>query len=635
MKKLGILLLSLVLLVSALAGLSVTGAFAEEPSSSFGLREDLKVDTEIVLTETPTVIGTVDTENFVLLAEMSAFRVVDANYYTAADGTKVDSNEKLASHPVAGATDQVFGETASDTADTTVKATGYYVFELKATQAGKAGLKLLMCKAPDDKRFVYFTLVEVGADGTDKIVGFSDKVGLGAGNTYAKASGFEVYDGNFYVDNVKVNFYAYDGAVLKAKAPVEGLFKASLDKLTEQEYTLQMSIDCRTKTDGTTPSEVEKSYMRVRSLRKANKNVDVANIITDENNTHLTVVFTLEGSPYTNTSTNANHLLSDSALNKLWVQRGSEAIRSHIWFNGQSTIDETTDAKRSADIHQRSGQFDFMQLIEAADTPYQPGDTFVLKKGMPFAAGYGIAAGIDTGSPSEYVGALTGDVLGRDVTIQMTDSGKWVEIVSLTGVSFDQESQTIGINKTVAIVPTFQPENAFNKAFTAVSSDPSVVSVEGETMKGLKEGTAQITITTEDGGFTAVLNVTVSDAVKSIELKNKDSIKTQYEYNQDLDITGMTLTVTYESGKTEDVPVTADMISGYNKLSAGEQTVTVTYEGKRASFNVTVAAQPGGGDKEPGKEGGCGSSVAAVSVVGAMVLLGGAAAAMRKRRSDR
>ncbi len=64
--------------------------------------------------------------------------------------------------------------------------------------------------------------------------------------------------------------------------------------------------------------------------------------------------------------------------------------------------------------------------------------------------------------------------------------------------------------------------------------------------------------------------------------------KTTYDYNTDLDVSGGKVTVTYEGGATEEVDMTADMVTGFDKLVTGTQTLTVTYAGKTTTYDVTV-----------------------------------------------
>lgn len=67
-------------------------------------------------------------------------------------------------------------------------------------------------------------------------------------------------------------------------------------------------------------------------------------------------------------------------------------------------------------------------------------------------------------------------------------------------------------------------------------------------------------------------------------------IKTTYTEGESLDLTGGKITVTYDDGETEDVPMTSSEVSvtGYDKDSIGTQELIVTYKGKIAKFEVTV-----------------------------------------------
>ena len=67
----------------------------------------------------------------------------------------------------------------------------------------------------------------------------------------------------------------------------------------------------------------------------------------------------------------------------------------------------------------------------------------------------------------------------------------------------------------------------------------------------------------------------------------KTPAKTVYEIGEALDTTGLTLTATYSDGSAETITI-GFTISGFDSSTAGEKTVTVTYEGKSASFKVTV-----------------------------------------------
>lgn len=105
-----------------------------------------------------------------------------------------------------------------------------------------------------------------------------------------------------------------------------------------------------------------------------------------------------------------------------------------------------------------------------------------------------------------------------------------------------------------------------------------------------KAGQQTITVTYGDKTATFVITV-LAKVVTRIEIAAKPT-KLVYDYNTDLDITGGKVKVVFNNGETETINMTADMISGYDKTKAGKQTITVTYAGKTATFDVTVNAKP-------------------------------------------
>ncbi|MDR1073867.1 MAG: bacterial Ig-like domain-containing protein [Treponema sp.] len=64
--------------------------------------------------------------------------------------------------------------------------------------------------------------------------------------------------------------------------------------------------------------------------------------------------------------------------------------------------------------------------------------------------------------------------------------------------------------------------------------------------------------------------------------------KTVYVKGEALDLSGLVVTGTYTDGTTRTESVTLSNVSGYNAATAGVQTLTVTMDGKTATFTVTV-----------------------------------------------
>lgn len=83
--------------------------------------------------------------------------------------------------------------------------------------------------------------------------------------------------------------------------------------------------------------------------------------------------------------------------------------------------------------------------------------------------------------------------------------------VPVTGVSVSPTTMTLtSIGETQKLTTTITPDNASNKGVSYLSSNTSVATVGADgTVRAVSEGTATITVTTDDGGKTATCTVTV------------------------------------------------------------------------------------------------------------------------------
>ena len=124
-------------------------------------------------------------------------------------------------------------------------------------------------------------------------------------------------------------------------------------------------------------------------------------------------------------------------------------------------------------------------------------------------------------------------------------------------------------------------------------SAPTTISVTQSMISGYdktKVGAQTVTITytdSENKVHKQTFGVTVKDAIKTITLEN-NNFKTNYKYGENLNLSGLSLKVTKESGATTTVPITSGMISGYNPNKLGNQTLTINYEGKQFTTVVNV-----------------------------------------------
>ncbi len=108
---------------------------------------------------------------------------------------------------------------------------------------------------------------------------------------------------------------------------------------------------------------------------------------------------------------------------------------------------------------------------------------------------------------------------GFTATCKITVNPKEVKV---TGVTISAKDVTLIVGGTKKLSCTVSPSDATNKAVTWSSSNTGVATVSSDgTVTAKKKGTATITVTTKDGGFTAKMTITVKDAATSIPPSSK------------------------------------------------------------------------------------------------------------------
>ncbi|NLM28067.1 MAG: hypothetical protein GX211_07815 [Clostridiaceae bacterium] len=169
--------------------------------------------------------------------------------------------------------------------------------------------------------------------------------------------------------------------------------------------------------------------------------------------------------------------------------------------------------------------------------------------------------------------------------------------IPVTGVSLDKTTLTLSeIGQSKTLTATVEPADATNKNVTWSTSNPSVAVVDNGVVTAVGEGTAVITVTTEDGGFTADCTVTVTIdttvPVEGVSLDKTSLYLTKIGQSAQLTATvepanATNKNVTWSSSNT-DVAVVEDGV--VTAVGNGEAIITVTTEdgGKTATCTVTV-----------------------------------------------
>ena len=192
------------------------------------------------------------------------------------------------------------------------------------------------------------------------------------------------------------------------------------------------------------------------------------------------------------------------------------------------------------------------------------------------------------------------------IKITTVDGGKTAECrvtvkakaVSVTSVKLNKSTLTLTEGDSEKLTATVYPDNASNKNVTWTSSNTSVATVSGGTVRAMKSGTATIKVTTTDGGKTAECQVTVKAKVISVESVslNKSTLTLTEGDSETLTATvypddATNKNVMWTSSNTSVATVSDGMVKA---MKSGTATIKVTTSdgGKTSECQVTVKAKP-------------------------------------------
>lgn len=145
----------------------------------------------------------------------------------------------------------------------------------------------------------------------------------------------------------------------------------------------------------------------------------------------------------------------------------------------------------------------------------------------------------------------------------------------------------------VTVTFSVTPENA---TLTLKDGETQVAPTEGTTYQLLKGHAYTYTAETTEEGYepasgtvTPNENSTQTVALKKVQsITLKGSYKTEYEQRDELDTSGLTVTVTYTDGTTRDI-TEGFTVTGFDSTNAMEsQTLTVTYRGATAPYTIKI-----------------------------------------------
>ena len=162
----------------------------------------------------------------------------------------------------------------------------------------------------------------------------------------------------------------------------------------------------------------------------------------------------------------------------------------------------------------------------------------------------------------------------------------------VTGVSISKSSLTLYTGQTETLSAQVKPEDATDTRLTWSSSDKTVATVANGLVTALKAGSTQIRVTSFEGGFQAVCNLTVKQHVTGLDLS---ASTLTINLGQTVTMTATVLpsdasdkSVTWASSNSDIVSVTQNGSVTANAMGEAEITATSNDGGFSKTCKVTV-----------------------------------------------
>jgi hypothetical protein len=184
-----------------------------------------------------------------------------------------------------------------------------------------------------------------------------------------------------------------------------------------------------------------------------------------------------------------------------------------------------------------------------------------------------------------------------DVTVPVSIAS--VSGVAVTGAPASAE-QGSTYRLGAAVSGDNSPSQAVSWSLSGNQSANTKIDQGGTLMVGTDETAASLTVRAVSAAvpssFSSVALPVKTRILSGIFVKTLPA-KTRYYKGETLDPIGAVITATYDNGTSVDIPVTSAMVSGFDGSKAGTQTLTVTYNGIKTAFSVTVeeTSSPSGG----------------------------------------
>lgn len=183
-------------------------------------------------------------------------------------------------------------------------------------------------------------------------------------------------------------------------------------------------------------------------------------------------------------------------------------------------------------------------------------------------------------------------------TLKVTEN-----VVNVTDITLTLDKTTVLVGETINASVKVLPDNATNKNYTITSSDTAKLSVNGNVLTALKDGTVNVTVTSEDGNLTDTVEVTINpvDVDPTLTLTGETSLTVAAGVDltlpvataKDYDGTDITSEIIVED--YDDTSSISEDYRTFNSKIAGVHTVSYYVENASGNYDeaeVTVTVTP-------------------------------------------
>ncbi len=215
-----------------------------------------------------------------------------------------------------------------------------------------------------------------------------------------------------------------------------------------------------------------------------------------------------------------------------------------------------------------------------------------------------VAAGVVTGVAAGEVTITAKSP--SDATIKAECTVTVTAAVPVTGVALNKTATTLEVSGQETLTATVSPDDATNKNVTWTSNNEEVATVADGVVTAVATGSATITATTVDGGFTAQCVVTVkakldaptitaptyvyTEGETAITITASDGASIYYTTNGDDPTSASTLYAgSFNVNVADGSPVTIKAIAVQEgKIDSDVASATVTYKAQPTQFDITL-----------------------------------------------